>query len=62
MANSLGQANNLLGAMKQLQISQQKAKDGTLYAWQQDGPKKSYSSFKGGDRLAGLLFSMKQNQ
>jgi hypothetical protein len=62
MSNSLGQANSLLGAMKQLQISQQKAKDGTLYAWQQDGPKKSYSSFKGGDRLAGLLFSMKQNQ
>ena len=62
MNSALGQANSLLGAMKQLQISQQKAKDGTLYAWQQDGPKKSYSSFKGGDRLAGLLFSMKQNQ
>jgi hypothetical protein len=61
MSNSLSQANGLLGAMKQLQISQQKAKDGTLYAWQQDGPKKSYTSFKGGDRLAALLFSMRQN-
>jgi hypothetical protein len=61
MSNSLKQANSLTQSMKQLQISQQKAKDGTLYAWQQDGPKKSYSSFKGGDRLAGLLFSMKQN-
>jgi hypothetical protein len=60
MNSALGQANSLLGAMKQLQISQQKAKDGTLYAWQQDGPKKSFSSFKGGDRLAALLFSMKQ--
>jgi len=62
MTKAVGQAGSLLGAMKQLQISQQKAKDGTLYAWQQDGPKKSYTAFKGGDRISGLLFSMKQNQ
>ena len=62
MNNALRQADSLLQAMKQLQISQQKAKDGTLYDWQQDGPKKSFSKFGGGDRLAGLMFSMKQNQ
>ena len=62
MSNSLKQANSLTQSMKQLQISQQKAKDGTLYDWQQDGPKKSYSKFGGGDRIQALLFSMKQNQ
>jgi hypothetical protein len=28
--------------------------------WGDDGPKKSYTRFQGGDRLAGFLFSMKQ--
>jgi len=42
------------------EINEKKMKDGTLFPWQQDnGPKKSYTEYKGGDnRAAALVFSM----
>jgi hypothetical protein len=60
IAAALSKANSLKEAMVKLQSDQQKLKDGTLYAWQKDGPRKSYEIFGGGDRIAALLYSMKQ--
>jgi hypothetical protein len=60
LTSTLSKANSLKEAMVKLQSDQQKLKDGTLYAWQKDGPRKSYDIFGGGDRIAALLFSMKQ--
>ena len=60
IATALSKANSLKEAMVKLQSDQQKLKDGTLYAWQKDGPRKSYEIFGGGDRIAALLYSMKQ--
>jgi len=37
-------------------------KAGNLYDWQKTGPTKSYAQFKGGDRIAGLTFSIQQNR
>lgn len=37
-------------------------KSGNLYEWQKSGPAKSYAQFKGGDRIAGLTFSLQQNR
>ena len=37
-------------------------KAGNLYDWQKSGPTKSYAQFKGGDRIAGLTFSIQQNR
>jgi len=62
LKNSLARMNGLLDAMLKIQSDLEKAKNGTLYPWQQDGPPKKYPSFQGGDRTAGLLFSMQQNQ
>jgi len=60
MTAALSKANSLKEAMLKLQSDQQKLKDGSLYAWQKSGPRKSYEIFGGGDRIAALLFSMKQ--
>lgn len=49
-------------AMVKLQSDQQKAKDGTLYAWQNDGPTKTYKTFPTGDRKTNFLSSIQQNQ
>ena len=62
LKKALVKMRELLAAMLKLQSDLEKAKNGTLYAWQQDGPKKSYPQFQGGDRIAALKFSMKQNQ
>ena len=45
-----------------LQSDQEKLKNGTLYDWQKDPPKKTYKQFKGGDHVASLTFSMQQNK
>ena len=59
---ALAKCAALKSAMEKLKSDQQKAKDGTLYAWQQDGPKKTYATLPAGNRTDGLLSSLKQNQ
>jgi hypothetical protein len=54
--------NVLYDAMLKLQSDLEKLKNGTLYPWQQGGPKKSFKKFDGGDRIKSLLFSMAQNR
>lgn len=62
LINAVKSCNALMSKMVKLQSDLQKAKDGTLYDWQQDGPKKSYAKFEGGDRKSSYIFSLKQNQ
>jgi hypothetical protein len=62
MKNSLEKMDGLLTAMLKIQSDLEKAKNGTLYPWQNDGPLKKFPQFQGGDRIASLLFSMQQNQ
>lgn len=62
LKNALAKMDGLLAAMLKIQSDLEKAKNGTLYPWQQDGPTKKYPQFQGGDRTASLLFSMGQNQ
>jgi len=62
LKNAMGKMDGLLSSMLKIQSDLEKAKNGTLYSWQQDGPTKKFPQFEGGDRIAGLLFSMKQNQ
>jgi hypothetical protein len=62
LKNALGRMDGLLSAMLKIQSDLEKAKNGTLYPWQKDGPKKEFPQFQGGDRTASLLFSMRQNQ
>jgi hypothetical protein len=50
-----------LKTMLKLKSDLEKAKNGTLYSWQQDGPTKSFPQFKGGDRTAAFTFSLQQN-
>jgi hypothetical protein len=54
--------NGLYEEMIKLQSDLDKLKNGELYDWQKDPPKKSYAQFKGGDRSAAFIFSMQQNQ
>jgi len=51
----------LMNSMLKLQSNLQRAKDGNLYEWQKDGPKKTYMEFKGGDRTAAFTYSLQQN-
>ena len=53
---AISNSNGILGQMIQLQadIEAVKAK------WGDDGPKKTYAQFKGGDRMQAFLFSLKQ--
>ena len=62
LKKEVSQMNGKLNAMLKLQSDLEKAKNGTLYSWQQDGPTKSFPKFKGGDRTASFTFSMQQNQ
>ena len=62
VSNSVSKCNVMLTKMLKLQSDLEKLKNGTLYDWQKDGPKKSYKKFEGGDRTAALKFSMQQNQ
>ena len=59
---ALRQCAALEAAARKLQSDLEKLKAGNLYDWQKDGPRKSYSKFKGGDRVAALTFSMQQNR
>jgi hypothetical protein len=59
---SLSSCEGQLDKMKKLQSMLKQAQDGNLYAWQKDGPKKTYMKFNGGDRTAGVLFSLQQNR
>ena len=60
--NAVAQSNGMMSEMLKLQSDIEKLKNGTLYAWQNDGPKKSYAKFEGGDRVKAFIFSLKQNQ
>jgi hypothetical protein len=60
--NSVSQSNGIMSEMLKLQSDLEKLKNGTLYDWQQDGPKKSYAKFQGGDRVKAFIFSIQQNQ
>jgi len=59
---ALAKCATLKGAMEKLKSDQQKARDGTLYSWQQDGPTKTFAKLPAGNRTDGLLSSLKQNQ
>ena len=59
---ALAKCDSLLSRMSKIQTHLEKLKKGELYEWQKEGPTKSYEQFGGGDRIQGLLFSLKQNQ
>ena len=59
---ALAKCDSLLARMSKIQTHLEKLKKGELYEWQKEGPAKSYEQFGGGDRIQGLLFSLKQNQ
>jgi hypothetical protein len=59
---ALARCDSLLARMSRIQEQFDKLKKGELYEWQKQGPSKSYEQFGGGDRIQGLLFSLKQNQ
>lgn len=58
----LSKINTLFAEIKKLESDLEKLKNGELYDWQKDSPKKSYAQFKGGDRTAAFIFSMQQNK
>jgi hypothetical protein len=60
--NSVSQSKGMMSDMLKLQSDLEKLKNGTLYDWQKDGPKKSYPKFEGGDRVKGFIFSLEQNR
>ena len=60
--NSVSRSNGMMDEMLKLQSDLEKLKNGNLYEWQKDGPKKSYAKFEGGDRIKAFLFSLQQNQ
>uniref|UniRef100_A0A6C0AND9 Uncharacterized protein n=1 Tax=viral metagenome TaxID=1070528 RepID=A0A6C0AND9_9ZZZZ len=62
LKKAIAEMDGLLTSMLKLQSDLEKAKNGTLYDWQKDGPKKSYAQFQGGDRVAALTFSLQQNK
>ena len=59
---SVSQCNGMMSEMLKLQSDLEKLKNGTLYDWQKDGPKKTYAKFEGGDRTKAFIFSLQQNQ
>jgi hypothetical protein len=61
LKTAISKSAAIQSSMASLQAIQAKAANGTLFPWQQDGPKKSYKAFGGGDRTQALIFSMKQN-
>lgn len=62
LKRAVADMDGLLAAMLKLQSDIEKAKNGTLYEWQKDPPKKSYAKFQGGDRTAAFTFSLQQNR
>lgn len=57
MNGALQASNGILAEMIQLQADIEEVKK----RWGDDGPKKSYAKFEGGDRMQAFLFSLKQN-
>ena len=62
LQNALSKSASLKTSMIKLKSDQEKAAAGTLYPWQQSGPKKSYKSFPTGNRKESLMGSIQQNQ
>ena len=62
LKKSVSKMNGLYSSMLKLQSDLEKAKNGDLYEWQKDGPKKSYPKFEGGDRTKSFVFSLQQNR
>ena len=60
LITALASSNSIMTQMVKLKSDQEKAKNGTLFPWQQDGPTKTYKTFEGGDRTKRLIFSMQQ--
>jgi hypothetical protein len=60
--NSVSQCNGMMTQMLKLQSDLEKLKNGNLYDWQKDGPKKTYAKFEGGDRTQAFKFSLQQLQ
>jgi len=61
-SDAMKQSQSIYATAMKLQSDLAKLNAGTLYSWQQSGPKKSYSRFKGGDRTAAFLASVSQNR
>jgi len=57
MNAAISNSNGILGKMIQVQADIEAVKK----QWGDDGPKKSYAQFQGGDRLKAFLFSVQQN-
>jgi hypothetical protein len=62
LKNAISSCYDVAAAAKRLQNQLALLKAGNLYDWQKSGPTKSYAQFKGGDRIAGLTFSIQQNR
>jgi len=61
LKKAVSQMDGQLKTMLKLKSDLEKAKNGTLYSWQQEGSAKSFPQFKGGDRTAAFTFSLQQN-
>jgi len=62
LATAVGSCAAIQAAATKLQSDMIKLKAGNLYEWQQTGPAKSYTQFKGGDHSAAFVFSVQQNR
>jgi hypothetical protein len=61
VGSSVNRMRRLYEIGKKLQSDLEKLKNGTLYDWQKDGPRKSYTRCATGNRLESLICSIKQN-
>jgi hypothetical protein len=61
VASSVNRMRRLYEIGKKLQSDLEKLKNGTLYDWQKDGGRKSYTRCATGNRLESLICSIKQN-
>ena len=58
--NSVSKCNSMMAQMLKLQSDLEKLKNGSLYDWQKDGPKKTYAPCEaGGDRIKAFLCSLR---
>ena len=62
LKSAVARCSAIADAAQKLQSQLALLKVGNLYDWQKSGPTKSYAQFKGGDRIAGLTFSLQQNR
>jgi hypothetical protein len=60
LKESVSKMDGLYASMLKVQSDIEKAKNGELYEWQKDGPKKEYAKFEGGDRIKAFIFSLQQ--